>query len=148
MSVGLAAEPTSELAALLERGVAPAMVAVATGEGRDEAGATEWVGENVPATSSGLDLPPGAAAHKEDRPNGDAPSLYRFTFHSLDQRRRFDGRAVDSLSVVNRMGRRWLQTVERVLPRVRPLQRFLYLAPEEVLAMNPLSADFLIAEKL
>ena len=114
VSVALCAAPGQELTELRKRGLKPAIIAEPDGSGR-------------------LSVLAGVQVEQESVSDtgGTGSALYRFDFEGFEERRRFDEEAVGKLRAGDDAGRRWLALAGRVLPRVRPVQRFLYLDPEE-----------------
>lgn len=138
VSVALHGPPAGFSEELMRRGLAPAVVAaeppIPVPQGWLEAGARVWDanGSEVPEQSSG----PGA-------------TLLRHDFQDQGERHRFDLCAASWLRAAGeqRMAR-WLEGAGRVLPRVRPAQRFLVLTPAQAMSIARCLPQPAVTDKL
>lgn len=118
LSVGLQGEPAVLLLEILERGVLPELFT--RPELTEAAAIFEAQGVTV-LNVSVADVVPSSPQWR----------LRSFTFSGQAERRDFDTRALDLLSVEDRLRRKWLDTAPRVLPREAEIRRVLWLTDDE-----------------
>ena len=147
LAVALSADPIHALDEILERGLAPQLIAsfLPLSPRISQAAATlHTLGAALIDFTEATELPPGfrssqallAPLLEEQR-----WTLQTFTLDTLAALRAFDARALALLASAepthpNTLRRRWLHIAPRILPRQRALHRTLWLTESEVAVLN------------
>ena len=139
VSVALAGLPEYELPMFAERGLSPALVllpddvsateltdyepiAIRISRSFHDTGATTWRISDVPEEGSA------------DKYGG--LRLECFDFENIESRRRFDEFVLGMFANTGHVSRAWIYSAARVLPRHLPLERYVYLTPQESAAIR------------
>ncbi|WP_158794083.1 hypothetical protein [Granulicella sp. L60] len=143
LSAGLQGSPTTILQEIIERGVSPqlfadltrnpthaAAIAVLQSQGTLIADLAD-LESHEPTSSAPTPNALNAEAHLTAILHQQNWHLGTFTFPTPAAQRAFDTHALSLLPAGDHLRRRWLNAAPRILQRERPIQRLLWLTPQE-----------------